>query len=300
MPEHTDPQRRRVVLITGGSDGIGRVTARDLAARGDTVVVVSRPHGEGPRVVDRIRSETGGDVHHLGADLARLADARAMIAAFRERWSRLDALVLNAGAYFARRQETDEGIERTWALNHLSPVLTAVLLAEALLASAPARVVLTSSNAANAGRIAWDDPEMRHGYQGMRAYAQSKLANQLTAAALARRFDDRGVAVHAMHPGFVATGFGQEAGAAKPVFRVLQRLFGRTPAQGADTLTYLATDDAALGTSGGYWVDRRRRPMAPGARDPHAAERLWGLSVARAGLSEDDLAPLAGLPAIVP
>jgi retinol dehydrogenase 12 len=280
------------VLITGASTGIGRVTAHDLAARGDTVVTVSRSQGTGAAVADEIRRTTGGDVHHLAADLSLLADVRAMTTAFRERWPRLDVLLLNAGAYYGRRRETREGVEATWALNHLGSMVPAVLLADLLIASAPARVVVTSSNAALGGRLRWDDPEMRTGYVGFRAYAQSKLANQLLTVELARRLDGRGVRVHAMHPGFVATEFGREAGAVAPLVRLAQRLFGRTPAQGADTLTYLATDPAALTSSGRYWVDRRQRPMAPGARDAGPARRLWELSVTRAGLSEADLAPL--------
>lgn len=286
----THPQRP-VALITGGSTGIGRVTARDLAAAGHTVVVVSRASGRGAEAVEEIRRETGGDVHHLGFDLSLVTDARAMVAAFRERWSRLDVLLLNAGAYVGRRRETAEGIELTWALNHLGVFVPAVLLADLLAASAPARVVVTSSNAAMAGRMRWDDLERRR-YDGMGAYAQSKLANQLFTVAFARRLEGTGVSVHALHPGFVATEFGGDAGWLTPLIRWIQRTFGRTPEQGADTLTYLATDPIALASTGRYWVDRQARPMAPVARDGDAAERLWALSEAQAGLTDADLAPL--------
>jgi NAD(P)-dependent dehydrogenase (short-subunit alcohol dehydrogenase family) len=288
-----------VVLITGGSTGIGRVTAHDLAERGDTVVVVSRASGSGAEAVERIRRATGGDVHFLAADLSLMEDVRAVARAFRDRWSRLDALLLNAGAYLGRRRETREGIEATWALNHLGGTVLAVLLADLLIAAAPARVVVTSSNAAMAGRIRWDDPELRTGFSGMRAYAQSKLANQLLAVELGRRLEARGVVVHAMHPGFVATEFGRESGALTPLVRLAQRVFGRSPAQGADTLTFLASDPAALASTGRYWVDRRQRAMAPGTRDPAAAGRLWDLSVLRAGLGAAELARLeAAAPAV--
>ena len=286
--------QRPVALITGASTGIGRVTARDLAANGHTVVAVSRPSGRGAQVADELRRDTGGDVHHLGFDLSLVADARAMVAAFRERWSRLDALVLNAGAYHGRRRETAEGREATWALNHLGVFVPAVLLVDLLVASSPARVVVTSSNAAMAGRVRWDDLGRRR-YDGMGAYAQSKLANQLFAAAFARRLAGTGVSVHAMHPGFVATEFGSDAGWQTPFVRLLQRLFGRTAERGADTLTYLALDPAALSVTGGYWVDRQQRPMAPTARDADAAERLWAHSETEAGLTEAELAPLCAL-----
>jgi NAD(P)-dependent dehydrogenase (short-subunit alcohol dehydrogenase family) len=290
--------RRRVVLITGGSTGIGRVTAHDLAARGDTVVIVSRASGSGREVAERIRSATDGDVHHLAGDLSLMADVRTVAEAFRHRWSRLDALLLNAGAYYGRRRETREGIEATWALNHLGGMLLAVLLAERLVASAPARVIITSSNAAIGGRI-HDDPELRTGYAGFRAYAQSKLANQLLAIELDGRLSGRGVHVHAMHPGFVATELGADAGRLTPLLRLAQRLFGRSPERGADTLTYLAGDAAALASSGRYWVDRRPAAMAPGTRDPAASRRLWELSAPRAGLTPIELARLGTAGAVV-
>lgn len=283
---------RRVVLITGGSTGIGRVTAQDLAARGDTVVIVSRGSGSGAEAAERIRGATGGDVHFLAADLRLMEDVRAVARTFRDRSPRLDALLLNAGAYDGRRRETREGIEATWALNHLGGMVMAVLLADLLIAAAPARVVVTSSNAAMAGRIRWDDPELRRGFSGMRAYAQSKLANQLLAVELGRRLEGHGVVVHAMHPGFVATEFGSASGALTPLVRLAQRLFGRSPAQGADTLTFLASDPEALASTGRYWVDRSPRAMAPGTSDPAAARRLWELSALRAGLGAAELARL--------
>jgi NAD(P)-dependent dehydrogenase (short-subunit alcohol dehydrogenase family) len=283
---------RRVVLITGGSTGIGRVTAADLAARGDTVVIVSRPTGGGREAAERIRSATSGDVHHLAADLSLMADVRTVAHHVRARWPRLDALLLNAGAYVGRRRETREGIEATWALNHLGGMLMAVLLADRLRAAAPARVVITSSNAAMGGRIHWQDPELRSGYAGFRAYAQSKLANQLLAVELGRRLAGSGVHVHAMHPGFVATEFGGDAGRLTPLVRLAQRIFGRSPERGADTLTFLASDPEGAAASGRYWVDRRQVEMAPGARDPGAAARLWELSAARAGITAAELARL--------
>jgi len=284
---------RRVSLVTGASAGIGRVTAEALARRGDTVVMVARASGRGASVAAEIASSTGGDVHFLGFDLSLLREARAMVAAFRERFARLDALVLNAGAYFSARRETDEGMEATWALNHLGVAVPAVLLADVLMASAPARVVITSSNAAMAGRMRWDDVGMQR-YNGMAAYAQSKLANQILTRALAERFEGRGVRVHSMHPGFVATEFGSDSGPLTPVVRLAQRAFGRTPAQGADTLTFLASEPEALASSGHYWVDRKQRTMAPGAREADAAQKLWEITLEQAGFTPEELAPLQG------
>ncbi len=279
----------RVVIVTGASSGIGRVTARDLAARGDTVVMTSRGSGRGAEVADEIRTETGGEVHFLPADLAVLADQRAFVAAFRERWSRLDVLVLNAGLFMGEREETVDGIERTWALNHLGVFVPAVLLADLLVASAPARVVVTSSSAAFMGRIRWRDLELRERYQGWPAYAQSKLANMVFARELARRLEGTGVSVHVFHPGFVATAFGSTGGRWARLVATLQRWFGRTPEAGADTMTFLATDEAALRSTGVFWTDRRPRALAAAARDETVGERLWDESVARAGVTEDEL-----------
>ncbi len=278
----------RVAVVTGASSGIGRVTARDLAARGDTVVLVSRGEGRGAEVAERIRAETGGDVHFLAADLGLFAGQRTFAAAFRERWSRLDVLVLNAGAYFGARNETADGVESTWALNHLGVFVPAVLLADLLVASAPARVVVTSSNAAQMARFRWDDLEFVRGYSGWIAYGQSKLANQVTTLALARRLEGTGVTVHAFHPGFVATGFGSGDGLMASAIGLLQKLVARSPERGADTMTWLATADVP-GT-GGYWIDRRLRRPARGGEGEDVEERLWAASVARAGLTEADLA----------
>lgn len=272
----------RVALVTGASSGIGHVTARDLAARGDTVVMVSRGDGAGAEVADAIRAETGGDAHFLPADLSSLAAQRALADAFRARWARLDVLVLNAGAYFDRRCASADGIEMTWALNHLGTFGPAYLLADLLVASAPARVVVTSSGAALAGRLRWEDLEHERGYSGWRAYAQSKLANQVLARELARRLGERGVVAHSFHPGFVATGFGSGEGFTARVVGWLQRNFARTPEQGAETMTWLASADEPMTSNGGYWMDRTLRPHAAGARGAEVGRRLWEVSLARA------------------
>jgi NAD(P)-dependent dehydrogenase (short-subunit alcohol dehydrogenase family) len=288
MKEPSPKPTGRVAVVTGASSGIGRATARDLAARGDTVVLVSRAEGRGADVVEGIRAETGGDVHFVGADLGLFAGQRAFVAAFRARWSRLDVLVLNAGAYFGARERTADGVEATWALNHLGVFVPAVLLADLLVASAPARVVITSSDAAQMARFRWDDLEFARGYSGWVAYAQSKLANQVAARALARRLEGTGVSVHAFHPGFVATGFGAGEGLASRAIGLLQRVIARTPERGADTMTWLATGDVP-GT-GGYWMDRRPRRPARGGVGVDVEERLWAASVARAGLTDADVA----------
>ena len=277
-----------VALVTGASSGIGLVTARVLAQRGWTVVCASRPSGAGADAVARLRHETGSErLHFLPADLSRPREAVALAEAFRQRFDRLDALVNNAGALVPRRTTSEDGVELTFALNHLGPfALTTALLPE--LRVAAGRVVTVSSNAAMAARLQLDDPNSERRYIGWTAYAWSKLCNQLFTRELARRLDGSGVTAYVMHPGFVATAFGHTDGVMGGAVRVAQRLFGRTPERGADTLVWLVSEPTFAGASGGYYIDRRERPVAPKARDEAAQRRLWAVSealLAQAGVT---------------
>ena len=277
-----------VALVTGASSGIGLVTARVLAQRGWSVVCASRASGAGADAVARLRHETGSErVHFLAADLGRPRDAVALAEAFRQRFDRLDALVNNAGAFVPRRTTTEDGLELTFALNHLAPfALTTALLPE--LRAAAGRVVTVSSNAAMAAKLQLDDPNSERRYIGWTAYAWSKLCNQLFTLELARRLDGSGVIAYVMHPGFVATSFGHTDGVTGAAVRVAQRLFGRTPERGADTLVWLVSEPTFAGASGGYYIDRRERPVAPKARDEAAQQRLWAVSealLAQAGVT---------------
>lgn len=279
MSHHNDTNGP-VALVTGASSGIGLTAASALVERGFTVVCASRGTGAGAHVVERLRSETGSpELHYLPADLSRPREAVALADAFRERFSRLDALVNNAGAFVPRRMVTDDGLELTFALNHLSTfALTLALLPE--LREAAGRVVTVSSNAALGARLQLDDPTSEQRFNGWSAYAWSKLCNQLFTAELARRLEGSGVSANAVHPGFVATSFGHVGGAMGGMVRLAQRLFGRTPERGADTVVWLASAPEVQGRSGGYYVDRRERPFAPRARDEAAQRRLWSLSEA--------------------
>ncbi len=278
---------RPVAIVTGASSGIGLSAAKALAEHGFTVVCVSRGNGAGAQVVERLRAETGSSgLHYLPADLSRPREAGALASAFRERFGRLDVLVNNAGAFVPGRVVTDDGLELTFALNHVSTfALTLALLPE--LRAAGGRVVTVSSNAAMGARLQLDDPTSERRYSGWSAYAWSKLCNQLFTAELARRLEGSGVTANAVHPGFVATSFGHVGGPMGGLVRLAQRLFGRTPERGADTVVWLASAPEMRGRSGGYYVDRRERPFAPRARDEEAQRRLWSLSEAlleRAGV----------------
>ena len=243
-----------VALITGASSGIGLAAARELATRGVTVVCASRASGTGEEVAERVAHETGGDVRFMPVDLSRPSDAVSLAQAFEARYERLDVLVNNAGAFVDRRVRTEDGFELTFALNHLGPfALTLPLLP--LLGKARGRVITVSSNAALGARLQLDDPHSERRYSGWGAYAWSKLCNQLFTVALARRVDATAV-------------------------RGAQRLFGRTPERGADTIVWLATEPDPPAEHGAYVVDRRVRAPAPKARDEAAQERLWAISEA--------------------
>ncbi|WP_343760985.1 SDR family oxidoreductase [Deinococcus depolymerans] len=257
------------VLVTGATGGIGLITARELAARGAHVTIVGR-HPE--RTRDAARQTGAHDT--LLADLSELAQVRRAAQEYTDRHGRLDVLVNNAGAFNARRAETREGIEQTWALNHLSPFLLTRELLPLLRQSAAPRVVTVASAAHAMGRVRFDDPEFRRGYGGWAAYAQSKLANILFARELARR--EPGLRSNSLHPGMVATGFAHNnGGLVSQAYRVVDR-FAITPEQGAQTSIHLAADPVTV--SGRYFSESREVTPAPQAQDDGAAFRLWILS----------------------
>ena len=243
------------------------------------MVGVSRPSGSGAAVAAALRRETGNaDVHHLGADLSRPDEARSMAQEFSRRFERLDVLVANAGALAYRRTETEDGLERTFALNHLGSFMPTVLLLPQLIASPAGRVVVVTSNAAHFGRLQLDDPQTTRRYDAFRAYAWSKLANVLFTLELARRLEGTRVTANAVHPGFVATKFGHDGGFMARMVQLSQRIAGRSPERGAETPVWLATSPEVAGVTGGYFVDRRRQEPPRLARDEEAQRHLWRLS----------------------
>lgn len=269
-----------VVLVTGATAGIGLETARALAQMGATVVGVGRSAERCAAAEAELRREAGAArVTYLRADLAARAEVRGLADEFWRRHRRLDVLVNNAGAYYARRQVSADGIELTWALNHLSYFLLTLGLLDILKASAPARIVNVSSGAHFGGRIHFDDLEGRRRYDGFAAYSQSKLANVLFTYELARRLAGAGVTVNALHPGFVATRFGHDNGGLMAAgMRLLQRLLARTPAQGAATSIYLASSPEVTGVTGKYFADEKEQASSPESYDAAAARRLWEVS----------------------
>jgi len=271
--------QKPICLITGATSGIGEVTARELARRGMHVIIVGRSAERVAATVARIKQATGVEIETLIADLSSQAGVRSVAEAFLQRHRRLDVLINNAGGFFASRQVSADGIELTWALNHMSYFLLTNLLIDTLRASAPARVINVSSDAHRGGVMRWDDLQFTRGYNGWAAYAQSKLANILFSNELARRLEGTGVTSNALHPGFVATRFAHNNGIIwGGLMALMQRLFAITPEEGAQTSIYLATAPEVAAISGRYFVKSRETSPAPQAQDMAAAARLWEIS----------------------
>jgi NAD(P)-dependent dehydrogenase (short-subunit alcohol dehydrogenase family) len=270
------------VLITGATNGIGLAAAEALAARGARLAIVARSESRARDAVARIRAAGGSgvSVDVLLADLSSQASVRRLAADVLDRYDRLDVLVNNAGAMFATRQLTEDGIEATWAVNHLAPFLLTTLLLDRLRQSAPARIVTTASDAHKGAHIPFDDLDAQRSYRarGFGRYGESKLANILFTAELAQRLTATGVTATCFHPGLVASGFNRNNGRLFGAVMTLLRPFSRSPERGAETLVWLVESPDVRGESGGYYVDRRPATPSDAARDMEAAARLWQVS----------------------
>ena len=270
----------RTCLVTGATSGIGKATAVGLARLGGEVVLVARDPARGEAAAAELREATGNPrVELLLADLASQASIRRAAEAYRRGHDRLDVLVNNAGGYWATRHVTTDGLEWTFAVNHLAYFLLTSLLLDLLRASAPARVVNVTSSAQAFGDIRLDDLQFKRRYRGQAAYNQSKLANVLFTYELARRLEGGGVTVNCGVPGVTRTNFGREDSG--PVMRLLTplaRLFMRSPEQGADTFIYLASSPEVEGVTGGYFARRRPRRSSKRSYDQELAGRLWRVS----------------------
>jgi retinol dehydrogenase 12 len=285
MANSANMMHGKVCMVTGATSGIGFVTAEALARDGATVIVVGRNPERGAATVSRIQQETGNSaVESMVADLSVQAQVRQLASAVQRRFAHLDLLINNAGALFGRRQLSQEGIEMTFALNHLAYFLLTNLLFDRLRASAAARIVNVSSEAHRGARLDFGDLQGQHRYRGWRAYAQSKLANILFTYELARRLEGTGVVTNALHPGFVATNFGRNnRSITAGLWRLLQ-LAAISPEQGAETIIYLASSAEVKDITGRYFVKKKAVRSSEASYDPAAAERLWDISVELTGL----------------
>lgn len=265
----------QVHLVTGATQGIGKETARALARLGARVILTARDPARGAAVVDELRADTGNQRVELAlVDFASFRSVRAFLDDAHARLDHLDVLVNNAGGYFQSRRETEDGHEMSFQVNHLGYFLVTLGLFGHLRAAGAARVVCVSSDAHWGGTVHLDDLDHRRGYFGYRAYAASKLMNLLFTVEAARRFPTS-ITINALHPGVVASGFGQgESGVMKAFYAVARPLL-RTSTQGADTPVWLATAPELDGVTGKYWARRKERGMRASVRDEELARRLW-------------------------
>jgi NAD(P)-dependent dehydrogenase (short-subunit alcohol dehydrogenase family) len=281
------PMQGKTVLVTGGTGGIGRATAEALAGLGARVAIVGRDRARAVRAAEEIGGSVGRDdaVDAFAADLSAQSEVRRLAEEVLAAYPRLDVLVNNVGGYWAHRHVTADGLEHTFALNHLAPFLLTHELQELLVASAPARVVTVSSGAQAMGRIDLDDLQGERSYNGQRAYNQSKLANVMFTYELARRLQGTGVTANVLHPGVVRTGFGQEdSGRWMRLMLPVVRPFMKAPGRGAETPVFLASSPGVEGVSGRYFADSAPKRSSDRSYDEEAARRLWAVSAELTGL----------------
>jgi NAD(P)-dependent dehydrogenase (short-subunit alcohol dehydrogenase family) len=275
-------------MVSGATSGFGAVTARALARLGATVIVLGRDRKKCARQVESIRRETGSRVEAMVADLSSQREIRRLAEEFRRKFPRLDVLVNNAASYFMRRELTEDGLERTFALNHLAPFLLTSLLLDRLEASPSARVVNLSSNAHTVGKIDFEDLQCERRYDRLSAYSRSKLASLLFTYELARRLKGSRVTVNAVNPGSAATNLGSDNGWLRGRLRVkLRNLFKGyliSAEKGAKSSIYLATSPELEGVTGRYFLHCKEVPSSIASYDRATADRLWRVSGELTGL----------------
>jgi NAD(P)-dependent dehydrogenase (short-subunit alcohol dehydrogenase family) len=275
----------RTVLVTGGTGGIGRATAAGLAAMGARVAITGRDRARAEAAAREIRRPGGPPVEVFVGDMSAQTDVRRLAAEVLAALPRLDVLVNNVGGFWNSRHVTADGLERTFALNHLAPFLLTHLLIDRLVESAPARIVTVSSDAQRMGRIHFDDLQSERSWSGQRAYNQSKLANVLFTYELARRLRGTGVTANVLHPGIVRSGFGlEEPGRIQQMLTPLARFVMKTPEEGARTPIHLASSPDVADVTGQFFRNCSPGRSSKGSYDADAARRLWDLSAELVGL----------------
>lgn len=269
----------KVCLITGATGGIGLITARHLAQRGAHVVLVSRSAQKCADVQAQIKATTGNpNIEFIAGDLSSMRAVKQIADAFLAGHERLDVLVNNAGAVFANRQVSADGYEMTMALNHLNYFHLTNLLLDALLRSAPARIVNVSSDAHRMGSINFDDLMSEKKYSAFGVYSMSKLANVMFTYELARRLEDSGVTANALHPGFVASNFGRSNGGMWNLLFPVIQVFAISPEKGAETSIHLAASPEVEGVTGKYFDKKKAVKSADASYDTAVQRRLWEVS----------------------
>ncbi len=276
--------RGKTVVATGATSGIGEAAVLSLAQMGARIVFIARDERRAEATLMKLETKAPGLGHRLHlADLSLMAEAHRAGQAIAASEQRIDVLINNAGAVFADRRITSEGLELTFALNHMAHFVLTQTLREKFVASAPARVVSTSSMAHQGVSLDFSDLQSARRYNGWQAYGRSKLANILFTRELARRLAAAGVTANSFHPGVVATRFGSAAGGLTGLLLPLARPFFSSPGEGAATLVYLASSPDVAKVTGEYFAKRKVDKPSAAARDDAAAKKLWEASEALAG-----------------
>jgi len=270
----------KTCLITGATSGIGEEAALALAALGASVVVVARNRGRGEATLTRIKENCGCEAGLLVHDLQSQRGVRELADDFLAKYERLDVLINNAGLTIGTRELTEDGLEMTFAVNHMAPFLLSHHLRERLESSSPSRIVTVASDAHRQGKMNFDDLNGGKRFSGWSAYCQSKLANILFTRELAHRLEGSGVTANCLHPGVVATRFAGTGPLLIRLFFLFARPFLISPARGAETIVYLASSPDVEGVSGRYFAKKRQARPTAAAVNREAAKRLWELSEA--------------------
>jgi NAD(P)-dependent dehydrogenase (short-subunit alcohol dehydrogenase family) len=281
----------KTIVATGATSGIGEAAVLALAGMGARIVIIARDEARAKATMQKLEARAPGLNHRLHlADLSSVAETRKVGAAIAASEPRIDVLINNAGALFSNRRVTPEGLELTFSLNHMAYFVLSEALRDKLIASAPARIVSTSSVAHERVSLDFNDLQSADGYGGLKVYSRSKLANILFTRELARRLAGTGLTANCLHPGVVKTRFGDSSGGFLGLLIPFLRLFFISPEQGAETIVYLASAPEVADTSGGYFVKRKLTEPSAAARDDTAAKRLWIESekLANAGHKNDD------------
>ncbi|MFL5490939.1 MAG: SDR family oxidoreductase [Gemmatimonadales bacterium] len=274
----------RVCVITGASRGIGKASAEALAGLGASLVLVCRRQADGDKVASEI-SRRSAEPDVVAADLSSQSEIRRAAGEIRERHPTLHVLINNAGVFTHRRQLTVEGLEQQFAVNHLAYFLFTNLLLDCLKAAAPSRIINVSSGAHSGSHLDFADLQGERGYDGNRAYSQSKLANILFTYELARRLRGTGVTANCLHPGVIATRLLADYMGVPAAGGALARTFGAKPEKGAETIVYLASSQEVEGVTGKYFVNKRPVTSSRESNDEAAARRLWEVSERLTGIS---------------
>jgi NAD(P)-dependent dehydrogenase (short-subunit alcohol dehydrogenase family) len=277
----------KVCLVTGATSGIGLATVRGLARRGARVLLVARNERKCTRVLRELKDETGNEeLECFLANLSLKAEIEQLASKVHQATPKLDVLVNDAGAVYMRRRLNADGIERTFALNHLAYFHLTLRLLDLLRNADRGRIINLTSAMHATGELDFKNLQLEKGYGGLKAYRRSKLANLLFTYELARRLEGTMITVNAVHPGFVATNIGANNTSLYQLAKPFLRLIAKSPEEGAETVIYLAASPEVAGVTGAYFIDCEKVKSSPASYNEEDARRLWDRSLKLTGLKD--------------